>query len=109
MRWVSAMAMADLTTALGRCRQTFLIYYLPAYYFAILLAARAWHHAVCRTLPPPLASSLTACVCAAVGWLSWRIAPLAYASPTGVAEWSALLRLASAECWGTERCWAHQA
>ena len=86
-------------------RQTFLLYYLPAYYFAILLAARVWHHAVCRTLARPAAAALTLSVCAATGYVSWRIGAIAYASPVKVHEWAGILRLASTECWWGAQCW----
>ena len=89
-------------------RQTFLIYYLPAFYFAILLAARTWDHTVCRTLSLPAAAVLTLCVCVATGHVSWRISAIAYASPVKVHDWTGILRLASTECWWGAKCWVNQ-
>ena len=54
-------------------RQTFLLYYLPAYYFAILLAGRVWHHVVCMTLPRALSVALTLCVGGGIGYVSYCI------------------------------------
>ena len=91
-------------------RQTFLFYYLPAYYFAILLGARAWHATACAALRPPVALAATVALIAAVGGIATRLAPLAYASPAHLSEWTDALKLASTECWGDERledatCW----
>ena len=78
-------------------RQTFLFYYLPAYYFAILLSGRAWHATACAWLRPHVAAAATIAVGAVFGHTSWLLAPLAFASPTHVDEWTAALRLASTE------------
>ena len=89
-------------------RQTFLLYYLPAYYFAILLFARAWHHAV-RMLPGSIpAAALTLAVVVATGWYTWQICPIAYGSPVHVGEWTGILRLASTECWWGAPCWVNK-
>ena len=99
-------------------RQTFLLYYLPAYYFAILLLGRAWHALVCTPLRPPVALAATLALAHALGRVSWRLAPLAYASPVHVHEWRDALRLASTECWagpvwegllGERECWVDAA
>ncbi len=87
-------------------RQTFLHYYLPAYYFAILLSARAWHAVGCAHLRPQLAAAATLALAAAAARVSWIIAPIAYGSPVTVADWTAALRLASTECWRGADCWA---
>lgn len=86
-------------------RQTFLLYYLPAYYFAILLTARAWHAVGCAYLRPPVALVATLGLCAATGHLSWQISPIAFASAVRLPEWTSALRLASTECWRGAECW----
>ena len=86
-------------------RQIFAIYYAPSYYFAILLAAHAWHAIACQPLRPSVAAVATVLVCVGVGEVSLRLAPIAYASPSRVDEWTAALRLASTECWNGAACW----
>ena len=86
-------------------RQTFLLYYLPAYYFAILLAGRVWHATACTYLRPTVAWVGTAALIVWSGSVSWRLSPIAYGSPTRLIEWTAALRLASTECWYVETCW----
>ena len=88
-----------------QARQTFLIYYLPAYYFSILLLARGWHAFVCVPLRLPVAVLSTVGVAAAVGASSWQLAPIAYGSEVRLDQWTAALRLASTECWGGATCW----
>ena len=63
-----------------QARQTFILYYLPAYYFAILLAARGWHLAICERLRPTIAAALTAALCAVAA--ETIQAPLTTQSPT---------------------------
>ena len=87
-----------------QARQTFILYYLPAYYFAILLAARGWHLVVCERLRPPAAAALTAALCAVAAAVSWRTAALAVGAPATVDEWERALRLASTECWFGRPC-----
>ena len=97
-------------------RQTFLLYYVPAYYFAILLTARTWHDFVCCQIPDALAVVLTLLLCSATGVVSWRLLPLCFASQVHLHEWTALLRLASTECWhmlgalelSGVQCWVDQ-
>tara|TARA_B110001452_G_scaffold265874_1_gene271421 strand:+ start:1329 stop:1907 length:579 start_codon:yes stop_codon:yes gene_type:complete len=86
-------------------RQTFLLYYLPAYYFAILLTARTWHDVVCCQLPDALAAVLTLLLCSATGVVSWRLLPICFASKVNLHEWAASLRLASTECWHVLDVW----
>ena len=86
-------------------RQTFLLYYLPAYYFAILLTARIWDAVVCRPLPNALAALLTLLLCGATGFVSWQLLPLCFASKVHLGEWTAALRLASTECWSVPGVW----
>ena len=94
-------------------RQTFLLYYLPAYYFSVLLLGRMWHECACALLRPSVALLGTIALGVAVGHVSWSIAPIAYGSEVRVHEWTAALRLASTECWrfplgplGEQTCWA---
>ena len=91
-------------------RQTFLLYYLPAYYFTILLLGRLWHECGCALLRPSVALACTLALGAAVGRVSWHLAPMAYGLPVRVHEWSDALKLASTECWGPPLgdgvCWA---
>ena len=89
-------------------RQTFLLYYLPAYYFAILLLGRAWHECVCAFVRPPIALCATLALGGAAAHVSWQLAPLAYGAPVRLHEWTSALRLASTECWpslGESACW----
>eukprot|EP00316_Scyphosphaera_apsteinii_P023393 CAMPEP_0119344792 /NCGR_PEP_ID=MMETSP1333-20130426/107152_1 /TAXON_ID=418940 /ORGANISM="Scyphosphaera apsteinii, Strain RCC1455" /LENGTH=567 /DNA_ID=CAMNT_0007357239 /DNA_START=128 /DNA_END=1831 /DNA_ORIENTATION=- len=88
-------------------RQTFVLYYLPAYYFAILLTARVWHTAACVPWSAPLRNVLIGALCFVTGYFSFRISAIAYAAPTTVWQWNQMLQDASTECWvesGT--CWA---
>lgn len=87
-------------------RQTFLIYYLPAYYFAILATARAWHAVGCSYLPPRLAAAATLALATAAARVSYTISPIAYGSAVTLPEWTAALRLAATECWGGASCFA---
>ena len=86
-------------------RQTFSFYYLPAYYFAILLAGRVWHSTACALLRPVVAGAATVALAAALGRVSLQLAPLAYATPVRLDAWIAALKLASTECWRSESCW----
>ena len=92
-------------------RQTFLFYYLPAYYFAILLSARAFDE-VTKLAAVPIRSalrvSLLVGICAATGSVSLQLAPIAFGSPVLLGEWTAALTLASTECWFGP-CWANKA
>jgi dolichyl-phosphate-mannose--protein O-mannosyl transferase len=86
-------------------RQTFLLYYLPAYYFAILLAGRVWHSVACAHLRPAVAALVTLALCAWTGYLSSMISPIAFGSEVRLHEWTDALRLASTECWVDGPCW----
>ena len=86
-------------------RQTFLVYYLPAYYFAILIFGRVWHAAVCTYLRPTVAALLSVGLAAWLGRVAWQLMPIAYGSSVRLHEWTDALRLASTECWGDEPCW----
>ena len=86
-------------------RQTFLLYYLPAYFFAILLLGRVWHAVVCAHCRPTVATLATLVLCWWTGSISWRILPIAYGSAVRLFEWTAALRLASTECWNDAQCW----
>ena len=78
---------------------------MPAYYFAILLTARAWHAAVCCRMPAPLAGLLTLLLCGATGAVSLQLLPICFASKVHMHEWTAALRLASTECWHVPGLW----
>ena len=86
-------------------RQTFLLYYLPAYFFAILLLGRVWHAVVCAHFRPTVATLATLALCVWTGSISWRLLPIAYGSAVRLFEWTAALRLASTECWNDAQCW----
>ncbi|EOD40336.1 hypothetical protein EMIHUDRAFT_222774 [Emiliania huxleyi CCMP1516] len=95
-------------------RQTFLLYYAPAYYFAILIAAAGWDALVvrARSVPRRVGWALTAAAAAFFGSFTARLWRLAVGAPATPHEWHAMLRLASTECWAEqwlgETCWASQ-
>eukprot|EP00965_Chrysotila_dentata_P080685 2661829-Pleurochrysis_carterae.AAC.1 len=88
-------------------RQTFLLYYLPAYFFAILLAARVWNNAICSNLPRFAATAITISLCALIGGISCKLSAMVYASRVHIQDWNDILRLASTECWVNDPCWAN--
>ncbi|KAL1526036.1 hypothetical protein AB1Y20_020857 [Prymnesium parvum] len=103
-------------------RQTFLFYYLPAYYFAILLTARALDFGLVSESPRVrrLSSLVVLLVCAATGVVGWKVCPpaahtattssirpIALGSPVLLNDWMAALQLASTECWFGRKCWVN--
>jgi len=86
-------------------RQTFLFYYLPAYYFALLLSARIWHATACAWLRAPVALAATIALGLSAARVALQLSPIAYGSAVHLDEWTAALRLASTECWFGEPCW----
>ena len=90
-------------------RQTFLLYYLPAYYFAVLAFGKLWHECACVHLRPTVCLIATIALCGAIGRVAWYLSPIAYGSKVLVQEWNDRLRYASTECWPysfpQEPCW----
>ena len=89
--------------------RTFLLYYLPAYYFAVLAFGKLWHECACVHLRPTVCLIATIALCGAIGRVAWYLSPIAYGSKVLVQEWNDRLRYASTECWPysfpQEPCW----